>query len=111
MPVAATSPATALMWIAVTLAAATALAWVLRRPNAQATWPRTGFGIALLVFCAALALQLAMDLGSGHSSLHLRLHRGVSPAPLVGLRTMVACYLAALVAGGWGAWKLLRRRG
>ncbi|MDW7600541.1 hypothetical protein R1V99_08340, partial [Stenotrophomonas maltophilia] len=44
MPVAATSPATALMWIAVTLAAATAVAWVLRRPNAQATWPRTGFG-------------------------------------------------------------------
>ncbi|MBH1429839.1 hypothetical protein I5U42_00775 [Stenotrophomonas maltophilia] len=98
------------MWIAAVLAAATTLAWLLRRPNAQATWPRIGFGIALLVFCAALTLQLAVDLGSGHSSLHLRLHRGVSPAPLVGLRTMVACYLAALAAGGWGAWKLLRRR-
>jgi hypothetical protein len=110
LPVAAASPATPLMWIAVTLAAATALAWLLRRPNAQAMWPRTGFGVALLAFCAALALQLAVDLGSGHSSLHLRLHRGVSPAPLVGLRTMVACYLAALAAGGWGAWKLLRRR-
>ncbi len=109
-PVAAASPASPLMWIAAVLAAATTLAWLLRRPNAQATWPRIGFGIALLVFCAALTLQLAVDLGSGHSSLHLRLHRGVSPAPLVGLRTMVACYLAALAAGGWGAWKLLRRR-
>lgn len=110
MPVAATSPATALMWIAVTLAAATAVAWVLRRPNAQATLPRTGFGVALLVVCAAMALQLAVDLGSGHSSLQLRLHRGVNAGSLVGLRTMVACYLAALAAGGWGAWKLLRRR-
>ncbi|MDV9042697.1 hypothetical protein [Stenotrophomonas sp. RAC2] len=110
LPVAAASPASPLMWIAAVLAAATTLAWLLRRPNAQATWPRIGFGIALLVFCAALTLQLAVDLGSGHSSLHLRLHRGVSPAPLVGLRTMVACYLAALAAGGWGAWKLLRRR-
>ncbi len=109
MPVAAASPATPLMWIAVTMAAATALAWLLRRPNAQAAWPRIGFGIALLVFCAALALQLAVDLGSGHSSLRLRLHRGLSPGSLVGLRTMVACYLAALAASGWGAWKLLRR--
>ncbi len=41
------------MWIAVTLAAATALAWLLRRPSAQAAWPRIGFGIALLLFCAA----------------------------------------------------------
>ncbi|WMR47437.1 hypothetical protein RDM62_01285, partial [Stenotrophomonas maltophilia] len=53
------------MWIAAALAAATALAWLLRRPNAQAAWPRTGFGVALLVFCSALALQLAVDLGSG----------------------------------------------
>ncbi len=98
------------MWIAVTLAAATALAWLLRRPSAQAAWPRIGFGVALLLFCAALALQLAVDLGSGHSSLQLRLHRGVNAGSLVGLRTMVACYLAALAAGGWGAWKLLRRR-
>jgi hypothetical protein len=66
MPVAAAS-ASPLMWIAAALAAATALAWLLRRP-AQAAWPRIGFGIALLVFCAALALQLAVDLGSGHSS-------------------------------------------
>lgn len=111
MPVAAASAASPLMWIAAVLAAATALAWVLRRPNAQAGWPRIGFGIALLLVCAALALQLAVDLGSGHSSLRLRLHRGISPGSLVGLRTMAACYLAALAMAGWGAWKLLRRRG
>lgn len=110
LPVAAASPAAPLMWIAATLVAATALAWLLRRPSAQATWPRIGFGIALLVFCVALALQLAVGLGSGHSSLQLRLHRGVNGGSLVGLRTMVACYLAALAASGWGAWKLLRRR-
>lgn len=98
------------MWIAAALAAATALAWLLRRPNAQAAWPRTGFGVALLVFCSALALQLAVDLGSGHSSLQLRLHRGINAGSPVGLRTMVACYLAALAASGWGAWTLLRRR-
>ena len=110
LPVAAASPATPLMWIAATLAATTALAWLLRRPNAQAAWPRIGFGIALLVFCGALALQLAVDLGSGHSSLQLRLHRGINAGSPVGLRTMVACYLAALAASGWGAWTLLRRR-
>lgn len=98
------------MWIAATLAAATALAWLLRRPSAQVAWPRTGFGVALPVFCAALALQLAVDLGSGHSSLQLRLHRGINAGSPVGLRTMVACYLAALAAAGWGAWTLLRRR-
>lgn len=98
------------MWIAATLAAATALAWLLRRPNAQASWPRIGFGVALLAFCAALALQLAVDLGSGYSSLQLRLHRGINAGSPVDLRTMVACYLAALVAAGWGAWILLRRR-
>jgi hypothetical protein len=80
-------------------------------PRAQAAWPRIGFGIALLVFCAALALQLAVDLGSGHSSLQLRLHRGINAGSQVGLRTMVACYLAALAVSGWGAWKLLRRDG
>ena len=110
MPVAAASPASPLMWIAAALASATALAWLLRRPSAQAAWPRIGFGVALLLFCAALALQLAVDLGSGHSSLQLRLHRGVNGGSLVGLRTMVARYLAALATGGWGAWKLLRRR-
>lgn len=110
MPVAAASAASPLMWIAATLAAATALAWLLRRPGAQASWPRIGFGIALLVFCAALALQLALDLGSGHSSLQLRLHRGINAGSPVGLRTMVACYLAALAAAGWGAYALLRRR-
>ncbi len=98
------------MWIAAALAAATALAWLLRRPNAQAAWPRIGFGIALLVFCGALALQLAVDLGSGHSSMAMSTHpRGGQLHP-VGLRTMVVCYLAVLAASGWGAWALLRRR-
>jgi hypothetical protein len=110
MPVAAASPASPLMWMAVVLAAATAVAWLLRRPSAQAAWPRIGFGVALLVFCAALALQLAVDLGSGHSSLAMSTHpRGGQLHP-VGLRTMVVCYLALLAASGWGAWKLLRRR-
>jgi hypothetical protein len=98
------------MWIAATLAAATALAWLLRRPNAQVAWPRIGFGIALLVVCGALALQLAMDLGSGHSSLQLRWSSRPGPLHDVGIRTTVACYLAALAAAGWGAWALLRRR-
>ncbi|WP_313177796.1 hypothetical protein [Stenotrophomonas sp.] len=110
MPVAAASPASPLMWIAAALAAATALAWLLRRPSAQASWPRTGFGVALLMVCAAVALQMAVDLGSGHSSMRLRLHRGISPGSPVGLHTMVVCYVAVLVASGWGAWKLLRRR-
>jgi len=39
--------------------------WLLRRPSAQASWPRIGFGVALLVFCAARVLQLAVDLGNG----------------------------------------------
>ena len=91
------------MWIAVTLAAATALAWL--RASAQAAWPRIGFGIALLLFCAALALQLG---GPGQRpQLAATAHRGVNGGSLVGLRTMVACYLAALAASGWGAWKLL----
>ncbi|AWH47459.1 hypothetical protein C1926_04730 [Stenotrophomonas sp. ZAC14A_NAIMI4_1] len=98
------------MWMAVVLAAATAVAWLLRRPSAQAGWPRIGFGVALLVFGAALALQLGVDLGSGHSSMQLRLHRGINPGAPVGLRTMVVCYLALLAASGWGAWKLLRQR-
>lgn len=98
------------MWIAVTLAAATALAWLLRRPSAQAAWPRTGFGVALLVFCAALALQLAVDLGSGHSSLQMSVNPRYGQLHPVGMRTTVLCYLAALAASGWGAWKLLRRR-
>ena len=110
MTVAAASPASPLMWMAVVLAAATAVAWLLRRPSAQAAWPRIGFGVALLVFGAALALQLAVDLGSGHSSMQLRLHRGISPGTPAGLRTMVVCYLALLAASGWGAWALLRRR-
>ena len=98
------------MWIAAVLAAATALAWLLRRPSAQASWPRIGFGVALLVFSAALALQLAVDLGSGHSSMAMSTHpRGGQLHP-VGLRTMVVCYLAVLAASGWGAWALLRRR-
>ncbi|MGF6419803.1 hypothetical protein ABH900_003317 [Stenotrophomonas sp. AN71] len=111
MPVAAVSPASPLMCIAAALAAATALAWLLRRPDAQASWPRIGFGVALLVFCAALALQLAVDLGSGHSSLQLRWSARPGPLHAVGMRTMAACYLAALAASSWGAWKLLRRRG
>ncbi|KAA8992629.1 hypothetical protein FJU31_18655 [Stenotrophomonas cyclobalanopsidis] len=98
------------MWMAVVLAAATALAWLLRRPGAQASWPRIGFGVALLMVCAAVALQMAVDLGSGHSSMRLRLHRGISPGSPVGLRTMVVCYLAVLAASGLGAWALLRRR-
>ena len=98
------------MWIAVALAAATALAWLLRRPSAQASWPRIGFGVALLMVCAAVALQMAVDLGSGHSSLAMSSHpRGRVLHP-VGLRTMVVCYLAVLAASGWGAWALLRRR-
>ncbi len=98
------------MWIAAALAAATALAWLLRRPSAQATWPRIGFGVALLVFSAALVLQLAVDLGNGHSSLAMSTHpRGGQLHPM-GMRTMVACYLAVLAASGWGAWALLRRR-
>lgn len=109
MPVAAASPATPLVWLALGLGAATLLAWLIRRPGAQASWPRIGFGVALLAFCAALVLQLAADLGSGASSLHLRLSRGSNPAPVAGLRTMVACYLAAFVVAGWGAWKLLRK--
>ncbi|WP_234455894.1 hypothetical protein [Stenotrophomonas sp. S41] len=110
MPVAAASPASPLMWIAAALAAATALAWLLRRPSAQATWPRIGFGVALLVFSAALVLQLAVDLGSGHSSMAMSTHpRGGQLHPM-GMRTMVVCYLAVLAASGWGAWALLRRR-
>lgn len=109
MPVAAASPASPLMWMAVVLAAATALAWLLRRPGARAAWPRIGFGVALLVFAAGLALQLAVDLGNGHGSMQLRLHRGstgtVTPSSL---RTTVVCYLAAMAASGWGAWRLLR---
>ncbi|MBK0011742.1 hypothetical protein IAE56_05075 [Stenotrophomonas sp. S41] len=98
------------MWIAAALAAATALAWLLRRPSAQATWPRIGFGVALLVFSAALVLQLAVDLGSGHSSMAMSTHpRGGQLHPM-GMRTMVVCYLAVLAASGWGAWALLRRR-
>ncbi|WMJ71463.1 hypothetical protein [Stenotrophomonas sp. 24(2023)] len=99
------------MGIAVTIAAATVLAWLLRRPSAQATWPRIGLGSALAVFCAALALQLAVDLGSGHSSLQLRASTRPGPLQAVGMRTMVVCYLAAIAASGWGAWALLRRRG
>jgi len=111
MPVAAASPASPLMWIAAALAAATALAWLLRRPGAQASWPRIGFGVALLVFSAALVLQLSVDLGSGHSSMAMSSNpRGRVLHP-VGLRTMVVCYLAVLAASGWGAWVLLRRRG
>ncbi|AWH47986.1 hypothetical protein C1925_01795 [Stenotrophomonas sp. SAU14A_NAIMI4_5] len=98
------------MWIAAALAAATALAWLLRRPSAQASWPRIGFGVALLVFSAALVLQLAVDLGSGHSSMAMSTHpRGGQLHPM-GMRTMVVCYLAVLAASGWGAWALLRRR-
>lgn len=98
------------MWIAAALAAATALAWLLRRPSAQASWPRIGFGVALLVFSAALVLQLAVDLGNGHSSLAMSTHpRGGQLHPM-GMRTMVVCYLAVLAASGWGAWALLRRR-
>lgn len=98
------------MWMAALLGAATGLAWLLRRPRAQAAWPRIGFGVALLMVCAALALQLAVDLGSGHSSLQLRFSTRPGPLQAVGMRTMVVCYLAALGASGWGAWALLRRR-
>jgi len=111
MPVAAASPATPLVWLALGLGAATLLAWLIRRPDAQASWPRIGFGIVLLAFCVALVLQLAVDLGSGASTLHLRLSRGINPAPVASLRTMVACYLGALAVAAWGAWKLLRPRG
>ncbi len=110
MPVAAATPATPLMWAALLLAVATTLAWLLRRPGAQARWPRTGFGIALLVFASALAVQLAVDLGSGHSSLRMNLLGRFSGLRTVSLGTMITCYLAALAASAWGAWTLLRRR-
>lgn len=79
-----------------------------RRPGELATY-RLRHCPAGVLRCAALVLQLAADLGSGASSLHLRLSRGINPAPVSGLRMMVACYLAALVAAGWGTWKLLRK--
>lgn len=106
MPVAAATPATPLMWAALLLAVATTLGWLLRRPGAQARWPR----IALLVFASALAVQLAVDLGSGHSSLRMNLLGRFSGLRTVSLGTMITCYLAALAASAWGAWTLLRRR-
>lgn len=102
----------ALLWGATLLAAGTTVAWVLGRPSAQARWPRIGFGLALLAVMGALALQLAADLGSGHSALQLRFGRHVASAETQPTRFgwMIACYLAALAASGWGAWRLLRRR-
>jgi len=102
----------ALLWVAALLTAGTTVAWVLRRPSARARWPRMGFGMALLAVMAALALQLAADLGSGHSVLQLRFGRHVASAATQPTRFgwMIVCYLAALAASGWGAWRLLRRR-
>lgn len=101
-----------LLWVAALLATGTTLVWVLRRPPAQARWPRTGFGLALLAVMGALALQLAADLGSGHSALQLRFGRQVATAAAqpMAFGGMIVCYLAALAASGWGAWRLLRRR-
>ena len=81
-----------------------------RAPRGERLQPVAHERLCELFLRAEQALQLAVDLGSGHSSLQLRLHRGINAGSPVGLRTMVACYLAALAAGGWGAWKLLRRR-
>jgi len=102
----------ALLWGAALLATGTTVAWVLGRPSAQARWPRIGFGLALLAVMVALALQLAADLGSGHSALQLRFGRHAASADTQPARFgwMIACYLAALAASGWGAWRLLRRR-
>jgi len=102
----------ALLWVAAVLAAGTTVAWLLRRPSAYARWPRIGFGVALLAVVTALVLQLAADLGSGHSVLQLRFGRHVASADTQPTRFgwMIACYLAALAASGWGAWRLLRRR-
>ncbi|MHC9012543.1 hypothetical protein ACYX79_13075 [Stenotrophomonas rhizophila] len=101
-----------LLWGAALLAAGTTVAWLLGRPSAQARWPRIGFGLALLAVMVALALQLAADLGSGHSALQLRFGRHAASADTQPTRFgwMIACYLAALAASGWGAWRLLRRR-
>ena len=46
MPVAAASPATPLVWLALGLGVATLLAWLIRRPGAQASWPRAMAGIS-----------------------------------------------------------------
>lgn len=110
--VAPAPPGAALLWLAMGLALGTTLAWALWRPPATARWPSIGFGVALLAVMLGIVLQLAADLGSGHSALQIRFGRHIADAVgnPAGYRAMIAAYLAALAASGWGAWRLLRRR-
>ena len=110
MPVAAVYPATPLMWVALGTALATTLAWLLRRPPAQAQWPRIGFGIALLLFCLALLVALATVLGGDTTPMNLQLHRGENPGRPLTSGPRAGLYVVALLASAWGAWRLLRGR-
>ena len=110
-PTATAAPGAALLWLAAVVAVCTTLAWVLQRPPARARWPSIGFGVALLAVMLGIMLQLVADLGSGHSALQIRFGRRTAEAasrPAM-FGAMIAAYLAALAASGWGAWRLLRR--
>ncbi|PSD30529.1 hypothetical protein C7E17_15830 [Stenotrophomonas maltophilia] len=69
LPVAAASPATPLMWIAAALAAATALAWLLRRdyrqqPDRSLSGLATPAWVSLLTLLAGLGMAALLWLAS-----------------------------------------------
>ncbi|AWH27193.1 hypothetical protein C1932_01420 [Stenotrophomonas sp. YAU14D1_LEIMI4_1] len=98
------------MWVALGTALATTVAWLLRRPPAQAQWPRIGFGIALLLFCLALLVALATVLGGDATPMNLQLHRGENPGRALASGPRAGLYVVALFASAWCAWRLLRGR-